>query len=64
MSVEPGQLRVWKNVITRDKTPFLVLEEVDHEWGTMDWQILWHGQLECWPCGRIECFSDVFNEAG
>lgn len=64
MIVEQGQLRVWEDAISLDKTPFLVLDQVGFNWAEKDWQILWHGSVEMWSQGRIEAFSEVIDEAG
>lgn len=63
MKIESGQLRVWDDSITLDKTPFLVLEQVDTGWAELDWQLLWKGQTQCWSDGRIKRFSKVVNGA-
>lgn len=63
MSVEPGQLRVWGNSASVDKTPFLVLGLVDTGWFDKDWQILWRGDLSVWSNRRIETLSEVIDEA-
>ena len=64
MPVEQGQLRVWEDAISLDKTPFLVLDQVDTGWACMDWQVVWRGQTKSWSHARIEQFSKVISEAG
>ena len=63
MRVEAGQLRVWDDAMSLDKTPFLVLEQVDIGWADLDWQIISNGQIETWPEGRLKRFSEVIDEA-
>lgn len=60
--IEPGQLRVWDDAITLDKTPFLILEQVDTGWAELDWQTLSNGQIETWSEGRLKRFSEVISE--
>jgi hypothetical protein len=59
VQVEPGQIRVWEDAVTRDKTPFLVLAQFDEGWGVPGWQVLWSGRVEVWSQRRIETFSEV-----
>ena len=67
MSVEPGQLRVWDNAITYDKTPFLVIERVvypdaaDPYAEACDWHVLWLGKIAIWSTHRLVGFSDVID---
>ena len=63
-SVEQGQLRVWDDAISLDKTPFLVLDQIYPSGAWVDWQIIWHGQTKRWSHARIEQFSEVIDEAG
>lgn len=63
MRIEAGQLRVWDDAMSLDKTPFLVLEQVDIGWADLDWQIISNGQIETWPEGRLKRFSEVIDEA-
>jgi len=63
MPVEQGQLRVWDDAISLDKTPFLVLDQVDTGGAWEDWQVIWHGQTKSWSQARIEAFSEVIDEA-
>ena len=63
MPVEQGQLRVWDDAISLDKTPFLVLDQVDTGWGCTDWQVIWRGQTKSWSQARIVAFSEVIDEA-
>jgi hypothetical protein len=66
--VEPGQLRVWDDAITLDKTPFLVIEQVIYpETNSVfddndDWRILWLGRTVIWSTHRMETFSEVISE--
>lgn len=67
MSVEPGQLRVWDDAITYDKTPFLVIGHVEDPNDpnyTYYWRILWLGKVAIWSEQRMEIFSEVINAAG
>ena len=68
MRVEAGQLRVWSDEITLDKTPFLVVGGVDLGGGEQVWQELWQvvwlGKVSTWSKGRLEMFSEVVGEAG
>ena len=67
MSVEPGQLRVWDDAISRDKTPFLVIGRViypdaaDPYAENCDWHVLWLGKVAIWSTHRIEVFSEVID---
>lgn len=63
MIVEQGQLRVWDDAMSLDKTPFLVLDQIDTGCAWVDWQIIWHGQTKSWSHARIEAFSEVIDEA-
>lgn len=62
MPVEQGQLRVWDDAISLDKTPFLVLDQVDTGWACTDWQVIWRGQTKSWSQARIEAFSELIDE--
>lgn len=71
MTVEAGQLRVWDDGITHDKTPFLVLKRVVYPDARVsftaagdDWQILWRGKLSTWSTHRIKTFSEVIDAVG
>ena len=67
MSVEPGQLRVWDDTISRDKTPFLVIRQVEDPNDpscTYYWKILWLGKVAIWSEQRMEVFSEVIDTAG
>ena len=61
MPVEQGQLRVWDDAISIDKTPFLVMDQIDTGWGCTDWQVLWRGQTKSWSQARIGAFSEVID---
>ena len=66
MQVEAGQLRVWGDEITLDKTPFLVVGLVDlggveQVWQEL-WQVVWLGKVSTWSKQRLEMFSEVVNE--
>lgn len=67
MTVETGQLRVWEDAITLDKTPFLVVERVNPPGAVSlftqqdDWRVLWLGKLEVWSTNRIKAFSEVIG---
>ena len=63
MPVVQGQLRVWDDAISLDKTPFLVLDQVDTGCSWEDWQVLWRGQTKSWSGARIEAFSEVIDES-
>lgn len=63
MPVEQGQLRVWDDAISLDKTPFLVLDVIDTGWACTDWQVIWRGQTKSWSQARIEAFSEVVDES-
>ena len=72
MQVEAGQLRVWGDEITLDKTPFLVVGPVDLggveqaalaamvAWDL--WQVVWLGKVSTWSKQRLEMFSEVVGE--
>jgi hypothetical protein len=62
MQVEVGQLRVWGDAISLDKTPFLVLDQIDTGWGCTDWLVIWRGLTKSWSQARIEAFSEVVSE--
>jgi hypothetical protein len=70
MRVEPGQLRVWDDAITLDKTPFLVIGRVIYPVAASpfteacDWHILWLGKIGTWSTHRIETFSEVVDTSG
>ena len=65
MKIEPGQLRVWGDVITRDKTPFLIIgRNPNYRWSTDEWEIMWAGKIQPWTGARIAEFSEVISEAG
>ena len=68
MPVEQGQLRVWGDEITLDKTPFLVVGGVDLGGGEQVWQELWQvvwlGKVSTWSKGRLEMFSEVVSADG
>lgn len=59
---EPGQLRVWGDEISIDKTPFLLVEP-GFFLGEPVWHILWHGRAWAWGVHRVETFSEVISEA-
>ena len=63
MPVEQGQLRVWDDAISLDKTPFLVMDQIDTGWGCTDWQVIWHGQTKSWSEAWIVAFSEVIDES-
>ena len=64
MPVEQGQLRVWDDAISLDKTPFLVLDVINKGWYyEPDWQILSNGKIERWAEGRLKRFSEVIDES-
>lgn len=68
MRVEAGQLRVWGDEITLDKTPFLVVSLVDlggaeQVWQEL-WQVVWLGKVSTWSKGRLEMFSEVVSADG
>ena len=68
MPVEQGQLRVWGDEITLDKTPFLVVSGVDlggaeQVWQEL-WQVVWLGKVSTWSKGRLEMFSEVVSADG
>lgn len=68
MQVEAGQLRVWGDEITLDKTPFLVVSLVDlggteQVWQEL-WQVVWLGKVSTWSKGRLEMFSEVIGGNG
>lgn len=67
MQVEQGQLRVWGDEITLDKTPFLVVGLVDlggaeQVWQEL-WQVAWLGKVSTWSKLRLEMFSEVIDES-
>ena len=70
MSVEPGQLRVWDDAITLDKTPFLVLGRVVYPDAVVpyterdDWHVLWLGKVATWSTHRMEVFSKPIDTSG
>ena len=64
MGVEAGQIRVWDDAISLDKTPFLVLDVIDTGWACTDWQVIWRGQTKSWSEARIVAFSEVIDETG
>lgn len=61
MTVEAGQLRVWEDAITGDKTPFLVVELVAHHGVEKYWHVLWQGVITIWSTHRIKTFSEVID---
>ena len=61
MPVEQGQLRVWDDAISLDKTPFLVLDQIDTGWGCTDWLVIWRRLAKSWSQARIEAFSEVID---
>jgi len=63
MRIEPGQLRVWDDAISLDKTPFLVMDQIDTGWGCTDWQVIWRGQSKSCSEARIVAFSEVIDES-
>jgi squalene cyclase len=69
MRVETGQLRVWSDAITYDKTPFLVIGRVIYPDAAgpfteqADWHVLWLGKIGTWSTHRIESFSEVTDES-
>ena len=64
MPVEQGQLRVWDDAMSLDKTPFLVMDQIDRgRYYEADWRILSNGQIETWAEGRLKRFSEVIDEA-
>ena len=68
MRVEAGQLSVWGDEITLDKTPFLVVSLVDlggaeQVWQEL-WQVAWLGKVSTWSKGRLEMFSEVVSADG
>jgi len=65
--VEQGQLRVWDDAMSLDKTPFLVIGRViysDAASEACDWHVLWLRKIVTWSSDRIEVFSEVVDEAG
>lgn len=68
MRVEAGQLRVWGDEITLDKTPFLVVGGVDlggaeQVWQEL-WRVVWLGKVSTWSRQRLEMFSEVISADG
>ena len=69
MKVETGQLRVWEDAMTSDKTPFLVLKRIIYPDARVsftaagdDWQVLWLGKLSIWSTHQIKIFSEIIDE--
>lgn len=68
MPVEQGQLRVWDDGISLDKTPFLVVERVIYPDARVsftvagdDWRVLQQGKITIWSTHRMETFSEVIG---
>ena len=70
MSVEPGQLRVWDDAVTLDKTPFLVIGRAAYADAVVpyterdDWHVLWLGKVAIWSTHRMEVFSKPIDTSG
>ena len=61
---EPGQLRVWGDGFSIDKTPFLMIARVDSYSGfPYHYRILWHDQLSEQPGHYVELLSELIDEA-
>ena len=69
MPVEQGQLRVWDDAISLDKTPFLVVGLVNYSEAVVsftkreDWRVMWRGKIATQSTHQIEVFSEVIDES-
>jgi len=67
MRIEPGQLRIWSDSITSNKTPFLVIDHHPDLMGAtcltqVIWRIMWCGKIIEWSHHVITAFSEVISE--
>jgi hypothetical protein len=61
VELEPGQVRIWNNMLLMNPCFFLVLGQLGE---SSMWSVLCLDEVQQWPRDWITHFSDVVDETG